>query len=118
MAAFHGLSKHDSGLKAEGPSFYQVFDADAVERASAVSALPMSPLGVQFDLPFTFLSDSEKTLANALGVVKEKNMYGKKVMGIERSTFVIDANGKIARIFPKVKVDGHANEVLAALAAL
>ena len=68
----------------------------------------------QFEIPFTFLSDSEKKLANALGVVKEKNMYGKKVMGIERSTFVIK-NGKIQQEFRGVKAEGHANEVLCAL---
>ena len=68
----------------------------------------------QFTLPFTFLSDSEKKLAKALGVVKEKNMYGKKVMGIERSTFVIK-DGKIEQEFRGVKAEGHANEVLCAL---
>ncbi len=68
----------------------------------------------QFDLPFTFLSDSEKKLATALGVIKEKNMYGKKVMGIERSTFVIK-NGRIEQEFRGVKAQGHANEVLCAL---
>ena len=68
----------------------------------------------QFEIPFTFLSDHEKKLANALGVVKEKNMYGKKVMGIERSTFVIK-NGKIEQEFRGVKAEGHANEVLSAL---
>jgi peroxiredoxin Q/BCP len=68
----------------------------------------------QFEIPFTFLSDPEKKLASALGVVKEKNMYGKKVMGIERSTFVIK-NGKIEQEFRGVKAEGHANEVLCAL---
>ena len=68
----------------------------------------------QFDLPFTFLSDSEKKLANALKVVKEKNMYGKKVLGIERSTFVIK-DGKIEQEFRGVKAQGHAEEVLCAL---
>jgi peroxiredoxin Q/BCP len=68
-----------------------------------------------FDIPFTFLSDSEKTLARALGVVKEKNMYGKKVMGIERSTFVIGPDGKIEQEFRGVKAEGHANAVLCAL---
>ena len=68
----------------------------------------------QFDIPFTFLSDPEKKLANTLGVVKEKNMYGKKVMGIERSTFVIK-NGKIEQEFRGVKAQGHASEVLCAL---
>lgn len=69
----------------------------------------------KYDLPYTLLADTDKKVCNAYGVIKEKNMYGKKVMGIERTTFLIDAKGKIARIFPKVKADGHAEEVLAAL---
>jgi peroxiredoxin Q/BCP len=66
-------------------------------------------------LPFTLLADADKKVATAFGVLKEKNMYGKKVMGIERTTFVIDENGKIAKIFSKVKPEGHAEEVLEAL---
>jgi peroxiredoxin Q/BCP len=66
-------------------------------------------------LNFTLLCDVDKTVAKAYDVWKEKNMYGKKVMGIERTTFVIDEAGKIAKIFPKVKPAGHAAEVLAAL---
>ena len=54
-------------------------------------------------------------MAEAYGVLKERNMYGKTVLGIERTTFLIDAAGRIQKIFPKVKVDGHAEEVLAAL---
>ncbi len=69
----------------------------------------------KYDLPYTLLSDSDKKMANAFGVMKEKNMYGKKVMGIERTTFVIGPDGKIARVFHKVKAEGHAEEVLAAL---
>jgi peroxiredoxin Q/BCP len=69
----------------------------------------------QEGFPFTLLCDVDKKVAQAYGVWKEKNMYGKKVMGIERTTFVIDRSGKIAKIFPKVKPDGHAAEVLAAL---
>ena len=69
----------------------------------------------KYDLPFQLLCDVEHSMAQDYGVWKEKNMYGKKSMGIERTTFVIDANGKIAKIFPKVKVEGHAAEVLAAL---
>lgn len=69
----------------------------------------------KYQLPFTLLSDTEHKVAEAYGVWKEKNMYGKKTMGIERTTFIIDEQGRIARIFPKVKVDGHAAEVLAAL---
>jgi len=59
-------------------------------------------------------ADEEKTAAEAYGVWVEKSMYGRKYMGIERSTFLIDANGKIAKAWRKVKVPGHAGEVLAA----
>ena len=66
-------------------------------------------------LNFTLLCDVDKAVANAYGVWKEKNMYGKQVMGIERTTFLIDEQGRIAKIFPKVKPAGHAAEVLDAL---
>ena len=69
----------------------------------------------KFDLNFPLLADSDKKMIEAYGVWKEKSMYGKKYMGIERTTFVIDENGKIAHIFPKVKVDQHYDEVLKAL---
>ena len=69
----------------------------------------------KFDLPFTLLADVDRAAAEAYGVYKEKNMYGKKVMGIERTTFLIGAGGKIEKIFPKVKAAGHAELVLAAL---
>jgi thioredoxin-dependent peroxiredoxin len=66
----------------------------------------------KFDLPFQLLADADKTVAKAFGVLKEKNMYGKKVMGVARTTFVIGPEGKIEHIFEKVKPDGHADEVL------
>lgn len=66
-------------------------------------------------LPFTLLADSEKKVAIAFGVLVEKNMYGKKVKGIARTTFIIGPDGKIQHIFEKVKPDGHAEEVLAYL---
>jgi thioredoxin-dependent peroxiredoxin len=69
----------------------------------------------KYDLPFPLLCDVDHKMATDYGVWKEKNMYGKQVMGIERTTFIIDAAGKIKKIFPKVKVEGHAAEVLAAL---
>jgi thioredoxin-dependent peroxiredoxin len=69
----------------------------------------------KYELPFTLLADEEKAAAEAFGVWKEKNMYGKKVMGIERSTFVIGPDGKIEKIYAKVKAQGHAAEVLAGL---
>jgi peroxiredoxin Q/BCP len=70
----------------------------------------------KFDLPFALLADVDHKAAEAYGVWKEKSMYGKKYMGIERSTFVIGPDGKIQKIFHKVKPEGHAEEVLAALA--
>ena len=69
----------------------------------------------KFDLPFTLLADQDKTVAEAYGVYKEKNMYGKKVMGIERTTFVVGPDGKIEKIYHKVKAKGHAAQVLAGL---
>ena len=67
----------------------------------------------KFDLPYTLLADADKKVAAQFGVVKEKNMYGKKVMGIARTTFLIGPDGKIVHIFEDVKPDGHAEEVLA-----
>ncbi len=66
-------------------------------------------------LPFTLVADAEKTLAAATGVWVEKSMYGKKYMGVQRSTFVIDPDGKIARVFPKVQPKKHDDLVLGAL---
>ena len=66
-------------------------------------------------LPFTLLCDVDKKAAIAYGVLKEKNMYGKKVMGIARTTFVIGEDGKIEKIFTGVKPEGHATEVLSSL---
>ena len=63
-------------------------------------------------LPFTLLADADKKVAIAYGVLREKTMYGKKVMGIARITFIIGPDGKIEHIFEKVKPDGHAEEVL------
>ncbi len=67
----------------------------------------------KYSLEFPLASDAEGGLTEAYGVWVEKSMYGKKYMGIERSTFLIDNDGKIAKVWPKVKVDGHAAEVLA-----
>ena len=70
----------------------------------------------KFDLPFTLLADDEKKVAEAYGVWREKNMYGKKSMGIVRTTFVIGPDGKIEKIYNNVKAKGHAEKVLADLA--
>jgi thioredoxin-dependent peroxiredoxin len=79
------------------------------------------PVGAQakfrekFDLPFVLLADVDHKVAETYGVWKEKSMYGKKYMGVERTTFLIDPNGVIKKVFHKVKVEGHAEEVLAAV---
>ena len=69
----------------------------------------------KYSLPFSLLSDEEAAVSKAYDVYKLKNMYGKKYWGIERSTFIIDQAGLIKAIFRKVKVDGHAEEVLTVL---
>jgi peroxiredoxin Q/BCP len=66
----------------------------------------------KYHLPFTLLADADKKLCNAFGVIVEKNMYGKKVMGVARTTFVIGPDGKIKHIFHKVKPEGHSEEIL------
>jgi peroxiredoxin Q/BCP len=65
-------------------------------------------------LGMALLSDEDSNVCESYGVWKEKSMYGKKFMGIERTTFLIDSDGKVARVWPKVKVPGHAEEVLEA----
>ena len=70
------------------------------------------------ELPFQLLSDEDGTLCEDFGVWLEKSMYGKKYMGIQRATFVIDGKGKILHVWPKVKVKGHVEEVLGVVQAL
>jgi len=70
------------------------------------------------EFPFELISDSDEELCNLFDVIKMKNMYGKQVMGIERSTFLIDHDGKLYQEWRKVKVKGHADEVLEAVKAL
>ncbi len=69
----------------------------------------------KYGLPFPLLSDPDVSVHEAWGVWKEKNMYGKKVMGTERTTVIVGPDGKVEKIFPKVKVDGHVENVLASL---
>jgi len=72
----------------------------------------------KYKLPFNLLADEKKEVVEKYGVWKEKNMYGKKYMGIERTTFIINTEGKISKIFPKVKVEEHNKEVMEALKEL
>ena len=72
----------------------------------------------KFDFPFHLLSDPDETLCNSYGVIVEKSMYGRKYMGVDRSTFLIDEGGVLRREWRKVKVKGHADEVLEAVRSL
>jgi peroxiredoxin Q/BCP len=65
----------------------------------------------KYDLPYRLLSDEEHRLADAFGIWKQKSMYGVKYMGVERTTVIIDRKGRVARIFPSVKIPGHVQEV-------
>jgi peroxiredoxin Q/BCP len=108
------------GCTTEACEFRDDIGRFAKKGATIVGISPDKPADqarfkTKYDLPFTLLADEEKSAAEAYGVWKEKNMYGKKVMGIERTTFVIGPHGKIEKIYRKVKAQGHAQEVLGAL---
>jgi peroxiredoxin Q/BCP len=97
----------------------------AYEKAGAkvIGVSPDSPAShkkfvEKYQLPFTLVADPEKAACQSYGVWKEKNMYGKKSMGVERTTFVIDAAGVVRKVFNRVNVDGHSDEVLETLKTL
>ena len=95
----------------------------AKHKAVVLGISPDSPASHEkfrqkYKLPFTLLADEGHAVAEKYGAWREKNMYGKKSMGIARSTFVIDATGKVAKVFKAVKVDGHDEQVLAVLETL
>jgi len=79
---------------------------------------PIEKFAEKYGLKFPLASDESTEVAQAFGVWVEKSNYGKKYMGMERSTFLIDKNGVVAKVWPKVKVEGHAAAVLAAVKAL
>jgi peroxiredoxin Q/BCP len=99
-------------------------EADLTKIAAAVVGISpdqppaLAKFKTKYNLNFPLLSDPEHAVAEAYGVWVEKSNYGRKYMGLERSTFLIDKDGKIATIFRNVKVDGHTEAVLAALATL
>lgn len=108
------------GCTAEACEFRDEAAAIAGRNAVVVGVSPDSALAqtrfkTKFGLPFTLLCDVDHAAAQAYGVWKEKNMYGRKVMGVERTTFVIGEDGRIEKIFRKVKPQGHAAEVLSAI---
>ncbi len=110
-----------SGCTKEACSFQE--NLSGIKRKGAV-LLGVSPdsqashqkFSSKYGLSFPLISDDKKELAQKYGVWQEKSMYGRKYMGIVRTTFVIDEQGTLTHIFPKVKVDGHTEEVLKALA--
>jgi peroxiredoxin Q/BCP len=109
------------GCTVEACEFRDGIKAFAKKGVAVVGVSPDKPAAQakfkqKYDLPFTLLADEEKTAAEAYGVWKEKNMYGKKVMGIARTTFVIGPDGRIEKIYGNVKAQGHASQVLAELA--
>ena len=99
-------------------------DAEAAYADAGATVLGISPdssashakFSAKFNLPFRLLADADRAVCELYGVWKEKNLYGKKSMGVERTTFVIDPAGLIRRVVPRVKVDGHAAAVLALIA--
>nr|AYM53847.1 ahpC/TSA family protein [Archangium sp.] len=94
----------------------------ALEAAGAV-VLGVSPddtkshqkFATKFSLTFPLLADTERKVCDAYGVWGEKSLYGRKFLGVTRATFLIDTEGKVARVWPKVKVDGHVKEILQSL---
>jgi thioredoxin-dependent peroxiredoxin len=110
------------GCTVEAKDFARLHDAfekagAVVVGASKCSVKKHDNFKTKECLPFTLVSDNAE-MTEAYGQWVEKSMYGKKYMGINRATFLIDKNGKIARIWPKVKIEGHAEEVLEAVKAL
>jgi peroxiredoxin Q/BCP len=112
-----------SGCTSEGEAFR---DLHAKFRKAGADIIGVSPDSVashdrfvaKHGFPFALLADEEKVICRLFDVWKEKSMYGRKYMGVERSTFLIDAEGVLRREWRKVKVDGHVEEVLAAARSL
>jgi peroxiredoxin Q/BCP len=112
-----------SGCTQEAKDFTCLADDFAAAGAELLGISPDSPTKHQkfkakHELSIRLLADEQKEVAQAYGVWVEKSMYGRKYMGIERSTFLIDGSGKVVKSWRKVKVPGHAEEVLAAVRAL
>jgi peroxiredoxin Q/BCP len=112
-----------SGCTKESIAFGELHPRFAAAGALVVGISPDSlasheKFKARYSFPFELLADEEQAVCRLFDVWKEKSMYGRKYMGVERSTFLIDAKGVLRREWRKVKVDGHAAEVLAALQAL
>lgn len=111
-----GCTKEACNFRDEFPKFGKM-KAEIIG-VSADSVESHKKFAQKYKLPFNLLSDEKKEVLEKYGVWQEKSMYGKKYMGIVRSTFIIDSSGKISKIFPKVKVDNHNQEVMEALKEL
>ena len=112
-----------SGCTKEACDFRDAFPRFGKTDAQVIGVSPDSVASHQkfkkkYALPFRLLADEDHKLADQFGVCKEKSMYGRTYMGIERTTVLLDRNGRVARIFPKVRVPGHVEEVEAALREL
>ena len=97
---------------------FEKFDDVAVIGVSADSPEKHKKFIEKYDLPFDLIADEEKKILNQYGVWQEKNLYGKKSMGIVRTTFIIDKKGKIHKVFPKVRVKGHIEAILETLSEM
>ena len=111
-----GCTKEACNFRDEFPKFGKM-KAEIIG-VSADSVESHKKFAQKYKLPFNLLSDEKKEVLEKYGVWQEKSMYGKKYMGIVRSTFIINGAGKISNIFPKVKVDNHNQEVMEALKEL
>lgn len=112
-----------SGCTKEACDFRDAFPRFGQTNARIIGVSPDSieshrKFKTKYELPFQLLADEQRQLANAFGVWKEKSMYGRKFMGIERTTVIVDADGRVARIFPRVSVPGHVGQVEEALREL
>src|SRR5580700_3556968 len=110
------------GCTKEACEFRDASKQFAKANAEIVGISPEKPeaqqkFATKYGLPYTFVPDTDHSIAEAYGVWKEKSMYGRKYMGIERTTFLIGDDGKIAKVFEKVKPAGHAEQVLEAISA-
>lgn len=109
-----------SGCTTQACGFRDTWD-DVTARGATVLGVSPDPVDShskfrkKYDLPFPLLADTDHKVALAYGAWGEKSMYGRKYMGIHRTTFIIDGDGKVAKVFRKVKPKGHAAEVLEAL---
>ena len=117
----YGYPKDDtSGCTTQACEFRDAFPRFSTKQAVILGISPdpvksHQKFKAKYELPFTLLADTEKVALQAYDIWKEKSMYGKKYMGVERTTFVIDPEGRIATVFEKVKPAGHAAEVEAVL---